>query len=112
MGALSPESDDEDEYGDEDNDHGTYAVHGKKGSVPERKINEDDDQWFSDSSASDEDKEARLVMYAAWTQYDVVKEVGKTVNGYHLTKNEQREWDIAWFDGPISIKLLQKMWPH
>ena len=51
-------------------------------------------------------------MYAAFTQYDVVKEVGKAVNNYHLTKNDQKDWDIAWFDGAISIKLLQKMWPH
>lgn len=51
-------------------------------------------------------------MYAAYTQYEVVKDVGKNVNNYHLTRNEQRDWDIAWFDGPISIKLLQRMWPH
>lgn len=51
-------------------------------------------------------------MYAAFTQYDVVKEVGKTVFNYHLTKNELKDWDIAWFDGAISIKLLQKMWPN
>ena len=51
-------------------------------------------------------------MYAAHTQYEVVKEVGKSVFNFHLTKNEQREFDIAWFDGAISLKLLQKMWPH
>jgi len=51
-------------------------------------------------------------MYAAYTQYEVVKEVGKKVFNYHLTKDEGKDWDIAWFDGPISIKLLQKMWPH
>ena len=53
-----------------------------------------------------------MVMYAAHTQYEVVKEVGKSVFNFHLTKNEQREFDIAWFDGAISLKLLQKMWPH
>lgn len=54
---------------------------------------EDDDQWFSDSSTSSnednqEEREPRLIMYAAFTQYDVVKEVGKNVFNYHLTKND------------------------
>ncbi len=51
-------------------------------------------------------------MYAAFTQYEVVKEVSKCVYNYHLTKDETKDWDIAWFDGAISIKLLQKMWPN
>jgi len=60
-----------------------------------REDEENDDHWFSDSSASDsgtgpngEERQPRLVMYAAYTQYDVVKEVGKCVYNYHLTKNE------------------------
>ena len=69
VGALSPESEDEEEYGDEDGDNGVDVGHGRAGGVPERKGGEDDDQWFSDSSASDtaDDKDQRLVMYAAWT---------------------------------------------
>ena len=51
-------------------------------------------------------------MYAAFTQYETVKEVGKKDFNYHLTKNENCDWDIAWFDGPISIRLLTKMWAH
>ena len=103
-------SEEEDEYGDDDGSGNDGGRHG--GNIGYG----DDDHWFSDSSASDgagaEDRQPRLVMYAAWTQYDVVKEVGKNVFSYHLTKNDQREYDIAWFDGPISIKFLQKMWPH
>ncbi len=103
-------SEEDDEYGDEDGSGNDGGAQG--GAVGYG----DDDHWFSDSSASDgaggEDRQPRMVMYAAWTQYDVVKEVGKNVFGYHLTKNDQREYDIAWFDGPISIKFLQKMWPH
>ena len=45
-------------------------------------------------------------MYAQYTQYDVVKEVGKVTFNYHLTRNDQSDWDIAWFDGPISIRML------
>ena len=105
-------SEEEDEYGDEDGD-GSGNDGGRHGGIVGYG---DDDHWFSDSSASDgaggEDRQPRLVMYAAWTQYDVVKDVGKNTYGYHLTKNDQREYDIAWFDGPISIKFLQKMWPH
>ena len=51
-------------------------------------------------------------MYAAWTQYDVIKEVGKCEFNFHLTKNETRDFDIAWFDGAISIRLLSRMWPY
>ena len=75
--------------------------------------NNNDDEYFSDSSQSDDEaREPRLRMYAAFTQYDVVKEVGKKDFNYHLTKNETSDWDIAWYDGPISIRLLTKMWPH
>lgn len=53
---------------------------------------DNDDQWFSDSSTSstegEEPREPRLTMYAAFTQYDVVKEVGKSLFNYHLTKND------------------------
>lgn len=73
----------------------------------------EDDHWFSDSSTSStEEKEPRLRMYAQYTQYEVVKEVARLEFNWHLTRDDQKEWDIAWFDGPISIKLLQKMWPH
>ena len=72
--------------------------------------------WFSDSSCNSfiaaEERDPRLAIYAAYTQYEVVKDVGKNTFNCHLTKNEQRDWDIAWFDGPISMKLLQRMWPH
>lgn len=93
---------------DEEDEYGLEMV--KAGD--KSKINEtaDDDQWFSDSSSSSanasEEKEPRLVMYCQYTQYDVVKETGKVTFNYHLTRNEQKDWDIAWFDGPISIKLL------
>jgi hypothetical protein len=85
----SHEEEEEDEYGDEDNGSGNdNRARGVNNGYAE-----DDDHWFSDSSASDggtgsDERQPRLVMYAAWTQYDVVKEVGKNVFGYHLTKNE------------------------
>jgi hypothetical protein len=38
VGALSPETEEEDEYGDEDNDNGGYvAAHGRKGEAAENK---------------------------------------------------------------------------
>lgn len=82
-------SEEEDEYGDEDGDGSGNDGGAQGGAVGYC----DDDHWFSDSSASDggaggEERQPRLVMYAAWTQYDVVKEVGKNVFGYHLTKND------------------------
>ena len=88
---LDQEEEGDQDYGDEDNN---------------------DEKWFSDSSTSEnedgekQEREPRLIMYAAFTQYDVVKEVGKTVFNFHLTKDETKDWDIAWFDGAISLKLL------
>jgi hypothetical protein len=43
VNALSPESEEEDEYGDEDGDNGGDVGHGRTGGVPERKGGEDDD---------------------------------------------------------------------
>jgi tubulin polyglutamylase TTLL6/13 len=40
---LSPESEEEDEYGDEDVDNGAaYPAHGRKGGVPEKGADDDD----------------------------------------------------------------------
>jgi hypothetical protein len=88
-GVIEDEEEEEDdEYGDDDGD-GSGNDGGRQGGNVGYG---DDDHWFSDSSASDgaggEERQPRLVMYAAWTQYDVVKEVGKNVFGYHLTKND------------------------
>jgi hypothetical protein len=48
-------------------------------------------------------------MWAANTHYEVVKEVSKFHLGYHLTKNSRSNWDIAWWDGPIPMQILNKM---
>ena len=47
-----------------------------------------------------------MVMFALYTHYDVIKEVAKFTFEYHLTKRENSQWDIAWYDGPITIRLL------
>ena len=51
-------------------------------------------------------KNNRMVMYAQYTHYDVIKEVAKFNFDYHLTKRQFSKWDIAWSDGPITIKFL------
>ena len=82
-----------------------------------------DSYWFTSSDEDDEEYEPldaeeiayranRMVMYAWHTHYDVIKEVAKFNFEYHLTKRENANWDIAWFDGPISIKQLQHMLPY
>ena len=53
-----------------------------------------------------------MVMYAYHTHYDVIKEVAKFNFEYHLTKRLNAAWDIAWYDGPITIKFLQRMQPY
>ena len=57
-----------------------------------------DSYWFTSSDEDDEEyyltpeeiafKANRMVMYALWTHYDVVKEVAKFNFEYHLTKRE------------------------
>jgi tubulin polyglutamylase TTLL6/13 len=87
------ESEEEDEYDEEDEDYGDErrpAVGGK----PHKRglILEDDYLWFSDSSTGSfkaaEERSPRLCMYAAFTQYEVVKDVAKNDFDYHLTKND------------------------
>ena len=75
-----------------------------------------DSYWFTSSDEDDDEVELepeeiayranRMVMFAWHTHYDVIKEVAKFNFEYHLTKRENANWDIAWFDGPITIKLL------
>lgn len=48
-------------------------------------------------------------MYCRHTHYEVVKEAGKTYLNYHLSKKERGDWDIAWFDGWVSIKFIKEM---
>ena len=80
-----------------------------------------DSYWFTSSDEDDEYeldaeeiawRQQRMVMYAKHTHYDVIKEVAKFNFEYHLTKRENAQWDIAWFDGPITMKLLQRMQPY
>ena len=73
----------------------------------------DDSYWFTsddeNEEADDEDpdeaayKASRLVMFAGYTHYDVIKEVAKFNFEYHLTKKEFSNWDIYWCDGPIGL---------
>ena len=50
-----------------------------------------------------------MVMMAGYTHYDVIKEVAKFTFDYHLTKKEFGNWDIYWCDGPIGLRLIQRM---
>jgi tubulin polyglutamylase TTLL6/13 len=40
----------------------------------------------------------------------VVKQAAKGHMNYHLTKKD-KEWDIAWFDAPVSEEFIKKMKP-
>jgi len=81
-----------------------------------------DSYWFTSSEEEAEEGEQdpeevafkanRMVMYARHTHYDVIKEVAKFNFEYHLTKRENANWDIGWFDGPITIGFLQRMHPY
>lgn len=51
-------------------------------------------------------------MFAAYTHYNVIKEVAKFTFDYHLTKKEFCNWDLYWCDGPIGLRLIQRMQAH
>jgi tubulin polyglutamylase TTLL6/13 len=72
-----------------------------------------DEMYFSPTDGEDSEtgakKPQRIIMYCKHTHYDVIKEAGKNFLEFHLTKKEKSDWDIAWFDGPVSIKLLKDM---
>lgn len=70
------------------------------------------DEYFSNTEGEDSDgrkKPLRITLFCKYTHYDIVREVGKTFCDFHLSRKERSDWDIAWFDGPISIKLLKEM---
>ena len=49
-------------------------------------------------------KERPLVINVAYTQYEILKEVGQET-GFVLNNDEEGEddWDVWWIDGPIFI---------
>lgn len=51
-------------------------------------------------------------MYCKYTHYEVVKEAGKFFANFHLTKKEKSDWDVAWFDGHVTMKLIKEMNPN
>ena len=91
------------------------AVTGENGEQEFEMVTDESDgrdEFFSASEANDSEgrpKPQRINMYCKHTHYDVVRESGKMHMEFHLSKREKSDWDIAWFDGPISIKLLKEM---
>jgi len=51
-------------------------------------------------------------MYCKYTHYEVVKEAGKFFANFHLSKKEKSDWDIAWFDGHVTMALIKDMRPN
>jgi len=68
-----------------------------------------DDEYFSPTDGCDSEgrkKPLRVTMYCKYTHYEIVKEVGKHICEFHLSKKSRSDWDIAWFDGPSPGYLL------
>ena len=64
------------------------------------------DEYFSPTEGEDSEgiqKPLRITMYCRHTHYDIVKEVGKLMCEFHLSRRAKSDWDIAWYDGPIAI---------
>ena len=51
-------------------------------------------------------------MFCRYTKYAAVKEAGKCFMEYHLTRKIKSDWDIAWYDRPISVNFLKYMLPY
>ena len=98
-GFLGQDSDD-----DSESDQSTPSHYGDES---------DDSYWFtSDDEGEDDDdedpeetsyKRNRLIMFGAYTHYNVIKEVAKFSFDYHLTKKEFCNFDLYWCDGPIGL---------
>jgi hypothetical protein len=48
------------------------------------------------------------VINAAYTQYEVLKDVADEIN-FVLSYDEEEDWDIYWIDGPVAPTFLLKM---
>ena len=62
-----------------------------------------EDEYFSSEGAVNSDGETKApktVVYCENTHYDVVRDVCAVEMEYHLTKDFNADWDIAWYDAP------------
>ena len=97
---------------------------GKKGGKNVNKVSDDlydeevddfeEDEYFSKSEQYDSDGEEKIrkvTMFCKHTRYEIIKIAGKLFLEYHLTRKEHNDWDIAWFDAPITEKFLKRMSP-
>ena len=89
----------DDDYGDYGDEY--YDEYGNETGAKKKKKKFKQDKGWN-----------RIVMFAWWTHYDVIKEVGKFAFEYHLTRREMADWDLSWSDGPNTIKFLQRMQPY
>ncbi len=53
-----------------------------------------------------------FIFYTLECRYQVVKEVGKKVNKWKLTRDPEVAWDVYWTDGMVTVDMLYKMKPY
>ena len=56
-------------------------------------------------------KKERLILNIAYTQYPVIKEVGKAFN-FKITRNDEADWDLIWLDGALPPERMLRMKSH
>ena len=76
--------------------------------LPDEEAKGDDPACPSPESPSRKRRRKRLLLHVGFTQYDVVKEVGRMLN-FRITTNEDLEWDLMWLDGGVTPDRLLKM---
>lgn len=108
-------SEEESGYDSEMNSDGEFP---DVSAVPERDVDESDSSPYGgereqgvnkmvvlpqDPNKIPPEYNYRLTMWSGQTHYDVVKEVAKFEHDYRLRKYPNSGWDLAWWDGPITL---------
>lgn len=56
-------------------------------------------------------KRERLYINIAYTQYPIIKEVGKLLN-FKITRNDEADWDLIWLDSVLPPEKMLRMKSH
>ena len=84
-----------------------------EGSGSDDSENNDSDDGDESSPAKVQRKQhrERLYLNLAYTQYPIIKEIGKSYN-FKITRNDDSDWDLIWLDGQLPPERMLRMKPH
>lgn len=86
----------------------------------EESSSEENQSEGSDNNESEEEspvkvkhkrKKEKLMLNIAYTQYPIVREIGKLYN-FKMTRNDDADWDLIWLDGALPPEKMLRMKSH